>query len=281
MIYKEKAVWKTYPEFPFIEVSQFGDVRTKDRYVKCKDGKKRLIKSRELKQDDNGHGYKYVHVCVNGKTVHIYVHRLVATCFVPNPFGLPEINHLDNNPANNIFSNLQWCTHQENMTYKEKFGTSALEVSGRPVFAVNLETGKVFYFESQSEAARKLGVDNSLINEVVKGRKPTAGGCWLTEDKSEITGEKIQKIKNSMLFLGGVIAINLDTFEVLRFESQREAERKLSISNQYINDVVKGRANKAKNYWFCYADNNAVEKTREKFGNEVANKVKNLMKRIR
>lgn len=60
MIYEDKAVWKTYPEFPFIEANQFGEVRTKDRYVRGRGGSKRLIKGRVLKQRDNGHGYMIV-----------------------------------------------------------------------------------------------------------------------------------------------------------------------------------------------------------------------------
>lgn len=45
----EKPVWKTYPEFPFVEVNQFGEVRTKDHYVRGKNRSKRLIKGRVLK----------------------------------------------------------------------------------------------------------------------------------------------------------------------------------------------------------------------------------------
>ena len=81
-----------------------------------------------------------------------------------------------------------------------------------------------------------------------------------------------------MLFLGGVIAVNSSTLKVLRFKSQAEAERKLNISNQYINDVVKGRARMAKGYCFCHADKNAIENVRAIFGDDVANKVKKLMK---
>lgn len=47
---KEQVTWKTYPEFQFIEVNQFGEVRTKDRWVLGKNGNKRLIKGYVLKQ---------------------------------------------------------------------------------------------------------------------------------------------------------------------------------------------------------------------------------------
>lgn len=40
----EKEVWRTYPEYPFIEANQFGQVRTKDRVIVRKDGKSNLLK---------------------------------------------------------------------------------------------------------------------------------------------------------------------------------------------------------------------------------------------
>lgn len=222
----------------------------------------------------------YVQFHVNGKNFCLRVHRLVATCFIPNPLGLPEVNHIDNNPTNNIASNLEWCTKQYNLDYKKNFGTSPAQVQGRPVFAVDMKNGKVIRFETQSEAARQLGIDQRSVNNAIRGRMKTIHGYWLTEDESEITEEKIQEIKAKMLFLGGVIAIDLDTFKVFRFESQAEDARQLDAQRGNIYKVLKGKLNKTSNCWFCYADENAVEKVKSKFGDEIANKVKELMNAI-
>lgn len=272
---KQQTVWKTYPDYPFIEVNQFGIVRTKDRIVIRKDGKKYHVKGYVLKQYKNSRGYTYITFGVNNKTVTLRVHRLVAICFIPNPENLPEVNHIDCNRANNNVDNLEWCSHEYNMTYREEHGI-ALNCS---VFAVNLKTSKVLYFESQHEASRELGISVQNINGVLKGRKKQTGGYWFTEDESEITEEKIQKIRNNMYFFGGVIAVSLETRKVLYFESQAKASHQLQIEAKLINKVLKKRQKTTNDYWFCYADKNAVKKVREKFGDDVAREVEKMVEK--
>lgn len=276
---KQKEVWKVYPEFDFIEVSNLGRVRTKDRYVPVKGRGKRLIKGRVLKQKLLPCGYMYVQFHTNGKNFCLRVHRLVAIAFVPNPNNYPEVNHIDNDRTNNVASNLEWCTRQYNLDYKKNFGTSPADIQGRPVFAINLETGKVLRFETQSEATRQLGIDQRKVNNVIRGRIKTTHGYVFTEDESEITEEKIQEIRSHTNFCGGVIAVNLETKEVFYFESQAEAARQLGVYKGNIYKVLKGKLNKTGSCWFCCADGNAVENTREKFGDEMANKVKKLTKK--
>lgn len=80
-----------------------------------KDGKAMNMQTKKwLSLSDNGHGYKQVFIMVNGKRYVRYIHRLVAECFLPNPNGLPEVNHLDGDKANNNAENLEWCTTSDN-----------------------------------------------------------------------------------------------------------------------------------------------------------------------
>lgn len=65
---------------------------------------------RLLKQETSKDGYKRVILCKNGYKRHYSVHRLVAMTFLRNPKNLPQVNHKDENPANNRVSNLEWCT---------------------------------------------------------------------------------------------------------------------------------------------------------------------------
>jgi len=81
-----------------------------------------MLSGKWLSLCDNGHGYKQVFICVNNKRYMRYVHRLVAECFIPNPNGLPEVNHLDGNKGNNSVENLEWCTRSENARHAVRTG---------------------------------------------------------------------------------------------------------------------------------------------------------------
>lgn len=60
-------------------------------------------------------GYPKVGLYKNGVLSRRYVHRLVATAFVP---GSGEcVNHKDGNRANNAHSNIEWCSRSYNNTH--------------------------------------------------------------------------------------------------------------------------------------------------------------------
>lgn len=273
---EENVIWKTYPDYSFLQANQFGEIRTIDRVIICSDGRKRFVKGRVLKQYLHSNGYLSIHFSVNGKIVNLMVHRIVAACFLSNPNNLPEVNHIDNDRTNNCASNLEWCTRGYNEAYKKNFGTSQADISGLSVFAVDLKTGKVLRFKTRAEASRQLGINETCICWVVNGKLNTSGGYWFTENENEITEKKIREIKANMRSRP-VIAVNLDTFEILFFESKAEVERQLGINHGNIYSVLTGRYEKTSGYWFVNVDESTVEKTRSKFGDEIAEKVRKLI----
>lgn len=68
-----------------------------------------------LKEDTNSVGYKRITLCKDGIPYRVFVHRLVAEHFVPNPNDYRYVNHIDGDRTNNEVSNLEWCTASYNV----------------------------------------------------------------------------------------------------------------------------------------------------------------------
>ena len=115
-------------------------------------------------------GYYYYHFRDNkGSHNSTSVHRLVAIHFVDNP--LPEeydqVNHLDGNKANNIFSNLEWCNEKLNMEHASKHGLINRDSGKRK------EQAKENIKKAQEKVTKfyaKYDRDGNLV-EIIKGTK--------------------------------------------------------------------------------------------------------------
>lgn len=70
-----------------------------------------------LKPQDNGTGYSCIYASGKNKRYILFIHRLVAKAFIDNPNNLNEVNHLDYDRKNNVVTNLEWCTHSQNMQH--------------------------------------------------------------------------------------------------------------------------------------------------------------------
>lgn len=99
------------------EVSNTGQVRSLDMYVKSRYGNYRLHKGKVLSPAKDTNGYLKVNLCYDGKDKIIRVHRLVAQAFIPNPDNLLEVNHKDEVKSNNCVENLEWCDRKYNINY--------------------------------------------------------------------------------------------------------------------------------------------------------------------
>ncbi len=94
---------------------------------------------------------------VNGKRKGMLIHRAVALTYIPNPYNKAEVNHIDGNKLNNHVSNLEWCTHSENMKHAFKTGlaNNSGGKNGMSKILLNTETG--IYYETVREAAKSTG----------------------------------------------------------------------------------------------------------------------------
>lgn len=144
-----------------------------------------------MKQRFDRDGYLRTNLSKKGKQYTVFVHRLLAEAFIPNPKNLPLINHKDENKTNNALDNLEWCTPWYNLTYSrnrdlalekgadfmgfEKTKTNQKKPgsgTSKPVRCVELNT----IYESGAAAARELNLDASHISKVCRGKANTTGG---------------------------------------------------------------------------------------------------------
>lgn len=109
----------------FYEVSDQGRVRSVDRTVQTKDGRRMSFRSRmiALHLDECGYPEAVLSRNCRGKT--IGVHRLVCAAFHgPKPDWAHCVRHLNGVPTDNRPDNLTWGTRSENMQDKARHGTN-------------------------------------------------------------------------------------------------------------------------------------------------------------
>ena len=149
------------------QVSNYGRVKSLERYVKYPNGNGRLIKSKLLKLNPNEDGYLQVCLCKDETEKHFLVHRLVAEAFIPNPENKPEIDHINRIRTDNRFCNLKWV-----------FDNEQWENTSRIKSVIQLTKDLMFVAEYSSirEAERMTGISNQTISRCCKGKRPTAGG---------------------------------------------------------------------------------------------------------
>ena len=68
-----------------------------------------------------------------------YIHRLVALYFIANPENSRTVNHIDGNPLNNHFQNLEWATHGENIRHGAEMRRNGLNPNRHSQYQQSLE----------------------------------------------------------------------------------------------------------------------------------------------
>ena len=213
---EEKEEWRTIEGYEGLyEISNFGRVKSLPRYVNNHTGQL-LVKEKIIKQQKNHKGYATVTLGnkKSGNKKTMFVHRLLAKAFIPNPNNLPQINHIDGDKLNNKINNLEWCDNSYNQIHAYQNGLNwHHEGSGRkkkPVYQIDITTKEIVNeFESATEAAKQIGSkqpDISACCRKERGHRVVKGYIWRykeeyneEEEKSDdyIYNKTVIQIKNS------------------------------------------------------------------------------------
>ena len=106
--------WKDIDDFPY-QISEYGEIRNIN-----------TGHIRSLRKDKDG--YLRTDLYSNGNQKTVKVHRLVAEYFLPKAECMECVNHKDGDIYNNHYSNLEWCSVQENVEHKHEI---LLHISGK------------------------------------------------------------------------------------------------------------------------------------------------------
>ena len=226
-----EEIWKPIEGYSNYNVSNLGRI-------------KNINTGKILKGNNNGNGYFHV-VLYNenhiGKA--IMIHRIVAKAFIPNPLGLPQVNHIDECKHNNCAYNLEWITSEDNINH----GTHNLRVGLNnpnriPIISID-QNGESVHHNSARDAVKyyaRFGIKMTPagITKALKGQIYTYKNlAWFKQ--SDLTGIRLYKDKFNYCYgKKNICSVGCDGDE-MQFGSLCEAVRYYDLK---MNDRAKIRS---------------------------------------
>lgn len=191
----------------FFEVDSDGSVYSLERWVRTRGGRLQFVPHRKRVLSKHGTGYLTVRLSRAGVTKTYRVHRLVALAFVPNPLGLPDVNHRNTNKHCNEHTNLEWCDGFGNMQHAsenelvakgDRNGATKIFSASVPGLLLRYARGELL-----RDIAADLGVGRNTVSGILSR---TYGDLWqatLSEKRTRAVFVKLgYDIPTSMVVSG-------------------------------------------------------------------------------
>lgn len=175
--------WKDIEGYEgFYQVSNCGRVKSLARETNAviqMNTEDRIKKASQKGKD----GYLTVQLYKNNTAKSVYVHRLVAESFIPNPLKKKTVNHKNGNKQDNRVENLEWMTYKENNkhAYDTGLNDEKHRRNNRTSIAVrqlDVQGNLISEYPSMREAERQTGVTVSEISLGIKKGWNYRGFTW-------------------------------------------------------------------------------------------------------
>lgn len=172
---------KKYDYTGYYQISNYGRIKALSRNIVHYNGQgiynhKYKEKIKKISKDKNY--YFTVMLSKNSKQEMFFVHRLVANAFIENPNNLPCVNHIKEvspENCNNHFTNLFFCTQQENINQRVKNNRSArligsLNKTSKPILLLDKNNNIVKRYENSRFVAKEYNMSPSLVCQYLKNK---------------------------------------------------------------------------------------------------------------
>lgn len=116
----------------------------------------------------------YLRITIGEKLV--FVHRLVAGAYVPKLEGKNCVNHMDGIKTNNHYSNLEWCTVEENLKHAHRTGLIPYKKGRRP--------GHGRLSPDDVRLLRQMREDGVLLKELAVKFKISVANAWFIASRN-------------------------------------------------------------------------------------------------
>lgn len=153
-----------------------------------------LSSGKELTPIENPNGYLKVGLTNNSGQKQLSIHRLVAQHFIPNPYGFPQVNHINGDKKDNRVQNLEWVSAAENTNHALKTGLTPgfMSVTDREAYLQEVLQGV-----QVNEIALRIGRRPETLHKMLRETAKRLGihDQWETQMKANRRAAAIRNLE--------------------------------------------------------------------------------------